>query len=101
LALRTARAFPVTEAVDQFAAHQRMVFVAVHVMPFEQVPPQGLVVSIEHRAARARVRTGDVLLDIMAAVEHRRRVALDAHIADTQEQRASGLADSLDTKQFA
>jgi len=41
-------------------------------------------VSVEHRAARARVRTGDVLLNIMAPVEHQRRISLDADIADTQ-----------------
>lgn len=94
-------AFVVAEAVDQHAARHRMKFVSVHVVAFEQVLPQSFIVAVQRRAACARVRTGDVLLDVVPGMEHQCRAALNANVADAEEQSASRFAGALDAKQFA
>ena len=81
-------ALAVTEVIDDRATRQTVKGICIHMVPFEEITAEFVVVAVERSAARSRIRTRDVLSDVMAGVEHERGAALHADVADAEKKRA-------------
>ena len=93
-----ARTFPVAERVDDRAARNGVKRQRLHVVIVDEILAQFGVIGVQHPLRGARM---DIALAVVAGVEQQRGAALDADIAQAQEQRAERLAVTLDAKQFA
>jgi hypothetical protein len=96
--LLLARTFPVAEPVDDRAARNGVKFQRLHVVVVDEILAQFRIVGAQHPLRMGRM---DIALAVVTGVEQQRGAALDADIAQAQEQRAVRLAMTLDTKQFA
>jgi hypothetical protein len=69
-----------------------------HVVIVDEIPAQLGVIGVQHPLRGARM---NIALAVVTGVEQQRGAALDADVAQAQEQRAVRLAVALDAKQFA
>ena len=75
-----------------------MKFQRLHVVVVDEILAQFRIVGAQHPL---RMSDMDIALAVVTGVEQQRGAALDADIAQAQEQRAIRLAMALDAKQFA
>ena len=96
--LLLARTFLVVEPVDDRAARNSVKCQRLHVLVVDEIFAQFRIVGAQHPLRRACM---DIALAVVTGVEQQRGAALDADVAQAQEQRAIRLAMALDAKQFA
>ena len=92
------RTFLVAELVDDHGTRDGVKCQRVHVAIVEDVLAQARVIRAQHTLRGTRI---DIALAVVAGMKQQRRAALDADIAQAQEQRAVRLAMAPDAKQFA
>ena len=90
--------FPIAELLDHVPTEDGVERQRVHDMVGGQIGAEAGIVCVQHVLGRGRL---DVVVAVVAGMKQQPCVALDANIADAQEQRASRLAMTFDPEQLA